>query len=130
MTRSHVLLHCSNERLRAARAKAWEGKGPRGVRVLLVNPRWERQFVKFLELSGVGRVVADGTGEDGARAAKMDESRAKDKLSSFLASFYISFVRGACTPSLTHSAPPRAKDFLCNSRPADSRGPAGFLCLS
>jgi hypothetical protein len=38
--------------------------------VLLANPRWERWFVKFLELSGVGRVMADGTDEDGAR---MDE---------------------------------------------------------
>jgi hypothetical protein len=40
---------------------------------LLANPRWERRFVKFLELSGVGRVIADGTDEDGARAARMDE---------------------------------------------------------
>jgi hypothetical protein len=39
----------------------------------LANPRWERRLVKFLELSGVGRVVADGTDEDGARAARMDE---------------------------------------------------------
>jgi hypothetical protein len=66
----HVLLHCPNEKLRAARAEAWEGKNPGGVRVLLANPRWERRFVKFLELSGVGRVMADGTDED---AAKMDE---------------------------------------------------------
>jgi hypothetical protein len=51
MTRSHVLLHCPNERLRAARMEAWEGKDP-GVQVLLANPRWERRFVKFLELSG------------------------------------------------------------------------------
>jgi hypothetical protein len=73
MTRFHVLLHCTNERLQAARAEAWEGKNPGGVRVLLANPRWERRFVKFLELSGVGRVVADGTDEDGARAVRMDE---------------------------------------------------------
>jgi hypothetical protein len=73
MTRSHVLLHCPNAKLRAARAEAWEGKDPGGVRVLLVNPRWERRFVKFLELSGVGRVMADGTDEDGAYAARMDE---------------------------------------------------------
>jgi len=58
MSRSHVLLHCSNARLSAARAEAWEGKDPGGVRVLLVNPRWEKRFLKFLELSGVGRVVA------------------------------------------------------------------------
>jgi hypothetical protein len=70
MTHSYVLLRCPNERLRAARAEAWEGKNPGGVRV---NPRWERRFVKFLELSEVGRVMADGTDEDGARAAKMDE---------------------------------------------------------
>jgi hypothetical protein len=57
----------------AARAEAWEGKNPGGVRVLLANPRWERRFVKFLELSGVGRVMADGTDEDGAHAARMDE---------------------------------------------------------
>jgi hypothetical protein len=46
---------------------------PGGVRVLLANPRWERRFVKFLEPSGVGRVMADGTDEDGARATRMDE---------------------------------------------------------
>jgi hypothetical protein len=55
MTRSHVLLHCPNAKLRAAREKAWEGKTPGGVRVLLANPRWERRLVKFLELSGDGR---------------------------------------------------------------------------
>jgi hypothetical protein len=54
MTRSNVLLHCPNERLRTARAEAWEGKEPGGVRVLLANPRWERRFVKFLELSKWG----------------------------------------------------------------------------
>jgi len=40
---------------------------------LLANPRWERRFVRFLELSGVGGTMADGTDEDGAHAAKMDE---------------------------------------------------------
>ena len=49
MTRSHVLLYCPNPKLRAARVEAWEGKNPGGVRVLLANPRWERQFVRFLE---------------------------------------------------------------------------------
>jgi len=73
VSRSHVLLHCPNERLRAAKAEAWEGKEPGGVRVLLANPRWERRFLKFLELSRVGRVITDGTDEDGARAARMDE---------------------------------------------------------
>jgi hypothetical protein len=73
MTRSHVLFHCPNAGLRAARVEAWEGKDPGGVWVLLANRRWERRFVKFLGLSGVSRVVADGTDEDGARAARMDE---------------------------------------------------------
>jgi hypothetical protein len=73
MTRPHVLLHCLNAKPRAARMKALEGKNPGGIWVLLANPRWEWRFVKFLELSGVGRVVADGTNEDGAHAAGMDE---------------------------------------------------------
>jgi len=57
MTRSHALLHFSNAKLRAARAETWEGKEHRSVRVLLNNPRWERRLIRFLELSGVGRVV-------------------------------------------------------------------------
>jgi hypothetical protein len=73
MTRSHVLLHCPNDKLGAARMEAWEGKDPGGVCVLLANPRWEKRLLKFLELSGVGRVMADRTDEDGARAAAMDE---------------------------------------------------------
>jgi len=73
MTRSHVLLHCPSEKLQSARREAWEGKNPRGVRVLLANPRWERRFVRFLELSGVGRTMVDGTDEGGAHAARMDE---------------------------------------------------------
>jgi len=72
MTRSHVLLHCPNAKLRAAREETWEGKESGGVRVLLANPRWERQFLKFLELSGVGRAAQDGTDEDGARGARLD----------------------------------------------------------
>jgi len=41
--------------------------------VLLANPRWKRRFVRFLELSGVGRTMADGTDEEAAHAARMDE---------------------------------------------------------
>jgi hypothetical protein len=48
-TRSHVLLHCPNARLVAARVETWEGKDPGGVRVLLSIPRWERRLLKFLE---------------------------------------------------------------------------------
>ena len=52
MTRSHALLHCTSDNLRAARAEAWEGKDPGSIRVLLNNPRWERRLLRFLELSG------------------------------------------------------------------------------
>jgi hypothetical protein len=41
--------------------------------VLLANPTRERRPVKFLERSRVGRGMADGTDEDGACAARMDE---------------------------------------------------------
>ena len=73
MTRSHVLLHCKNPKLTVARAEAWEGKNPGGVRVLLANPRWERWFVRFLELSGVGGTTKGGMDEESAHAARMDE---------------------------------------------------------
>jgi len=48
-------------------------KDPGSNSVLLANPRLKKRFLRFLELSGVGRVVADGTDEDGARAARMDD---------------------------------------------------------
>ena len=60
MTKSHALLHCTNDTLRAARAEAWEGKDPGNIRVLLNNPRWERCLLRFLELSGVGKVGGRG----------------------------------------------------------------------
>jgi len=70
MTRSHVLLHCPGPVLAAARVKAWEGRDPESIRVLLSNPRWERRLVRFLELSGVGRRMADGTDEDETQATR------------------------------------------------------------
>jgi hypothetical protein len=54
--------------------EAWEGN-PGGVRASLADPRCERHIVHFLDLSGVGRTMADGTDEDGARAARMDEAK-------------------------------------------------------
>jgi len=41
--------------------------------LLLAGPRLKRRFLKFLELSGVGRVITDGADEDGARAVRTDE---------------------------------------------------------
>ena len=73
MTWSHVPPHCKNPKLTAARLEAWEGKNPGGVRVLLANPRWERRFVRFLELSGVRRTMRNGTDEESAYATRMDE---------------------------------------------------------
>jgi hypothetical protein len=72
MTQSHVLLNCRNPRLVAARAEAWDGKRPGNVRRLLADPRWEKRFVRFLELSEVGRTMADRTDEESAYAARLD----------------------------------------------------------
>ena len=71
MTSSHALLHCTNDKLRAARAEVWEGKDPGSIRVLLNNPRWERRLLRFLELSRVGELVGDEDVEE-ARAARLD----------------------------------------------------------
>jgi hypothetical protein len=83
--------------------------------------------VKFLELSGVGRVMADGTDENGAHAARMDERVAWESVERtaprvcfpravcFL-SVYIAFCRRG-----SYSALPRAEGFSCCSRPAEGR---------
>jgi len=102
------------------------GKEPRGVRVLLANPRWERRFVRFLELSGVGRAMADGTDEEAAHAARMDEwivwetRRGVGGLNCLLACFSFFFPFVYCMgvllpPSLAHSAPWRTTDPVCCS---------------
>ena len=70
MTRSHALLHCTNDKLRAARAEAWKGKDPGSIRVLLNNPRWERRLLRFLELSEAGRLVGDE--DPGGQAGRVD----------------------------------------------------------
>jgi len=73
---AHVPLACSAPLLQfqaGSGVGAWEGRGPGEVRVLLAILRWERRLVRFLEMSGVGRVMVDGVDEDGAWAAQMDE---------------------------------------------------------
>jgi hypothetical protein len=67
-----ALLHCPNAMLAAARVEAWEGRNPGGIRILLSNLRWEGRLLRFLELSGVGRFVEGGIGEDEVHAANMD----------------------------------------------------------
>jgi len=39
---------------------------------VLSSPRWERRLLKFLELSGVGRVVEDGADEEVRRATRLE----------------------------------------------------------
>jgi len=68
MSRSRVLLHCPHARLAAARVEAWEGRDPEVSVCFYPIPGGSGA----LELSGAGRVMADGTGEDQARAARMD----------------------------------------------------------
>jgi hypothetical protein len=41
--------------------------------MLLASPRWENPLLHFLDLSGVGRVMEDGSDKGESRAARMDE---------------------------------------------------------
>jgi len=123
MTRSHTLLHCPSEKLRAARAEAWEGRDLGGIRVLLNNPRWERRLLKFLELSGVGKVVEDSTDEEETRAARMDEWiawEAEERVEIRYLFLIFSFVKGDSHPELCAQRVLRAEDFFCGGR---GRGP-------
>jgi hypothetical protein len=65
-------MNCRNPQVAAARAAAWEGKHPGNFWRLLAHPRWKKRFVRFHELSEVGRTLADGTDEESAYAARMD----------------------------------------------------------
>ena len=46
-----------------------------GIRVLLSNPRWERRLLRFLELSGVGRLAGDEDVEETRRPGWTGGSR-------------------------------------------------------
>jgi hypothetical protein len=72
MSRAHVLMNCRSHQVMAARMEAWGGKHRGSVWRLLADPRREKRFVRSLELSGVGRTLADGTEEESAYAARMD----------------------------------------------------------
>jgi len=48
-------------------------------RVLLSNPRWETQLLRFLELSGVGRVMENGVDVEEAQASRMDKWEAEER---------------------------------------------------
>jgi hypothetical protein len=70
VTRLTTLPNCENER---GQDGSVEGRDPGGLRVLLANPWWEKRLLRFLELSGTGRVVANGEEEEEAWARRMDE---------------------------------------------------------
>jgi hypothetical protein len=72
MSPAYVLMNCRNPQVVAHGVEAWEGKNPGSVWRLLADPRWEKRFVRFLELSGVGRTLVDGTVGESAYAARMD----------------------------------------------------------
>jgi hypothetical protein len=72
MTRAHVLMNCRNPQVASARGEAWKGKNAGSARRLIADPRWEKRFICYLELSGVGRTLADGTDEESAYAARLD----------------------------------------------------------
>jgi len=99
------------------------------------NPRWERGFVRFLELSGVGRTMADGTDEDGARCHEDrrvggmgiggEHSPAGRRLNCCFSFSHIPFVRGySCLRDLrTAHSGGRRISFVVADRP---RAAAGF----
>jgi hypothetical protein len=70
MTRSNVLLHCTNERLVAARLTPLDEVRPGGVQILFASLRWGRRQLHFLSLCGVGRGIEDGEDEEDDRAAR------------------------------------------------------------
>jgi hypothetical protein len=112
MTRSHVLLHCPNARLAAARVEAWEGKDPGPS----VQPRWERRLLRFIELSGVGMVMEDGGdleelghlewtgGLFGRRRRGSHQERTIDYHFLLFSHSFIFSVRRIHTPRPAHSA--------------------------
>jgi hypothetical protein len=145
MTRSHALLHCSNATLVAARAEAWDGRDPGSVRVLLSNPRWEGRFLRFLEISGMGRTV-DGLDVEEAHASRLDQwiiwetgeeggGVADNWCSAFVFSFFVFHhkilaisCKGDPYPAICAQRTLGAEDFLCSGLHAGAA--AGFLCLS
>jgi hypothetical protein len=70
--KSAGLVELPYPRLLSASTEAREGKSPDSARRLLADLRWAKRFVHFLELSGVGRTLADGVDEESAYASRID----------------------------------------------------------
>jgi len=114
-----------------------EDKSPGGLKVLLSSPRWERQLLKFLELSGVDRIVEDGANEEERRTIRPDGwiawkgSRRISNFSRSAAAHYLPFPF-ICTlfvkRNLYHViCALRTVDFFC--RGSHAGAPASFFCL-
>jgi len=82
----------------------------------LLDPRHEARFLRFLELSGVGRTVDGEDVEDGwaMRMEWMDRVGGEGEgggIAALLCSFllFLPFVQGIHTPSFVHSATMRRR---------------------
>jgi hypothetical protein len=99
-----------------ARAEAWEGKDPGGFRVLLANPRWERRFIKFLELSGAGRVMERMRMVPLRWTSRWCGMRRREQplgvIYKLLFPYFTPSLLGGLVP---RSAPPRVEDLICCS---------------
>jgi len=92
--------------------------------------------LRFLELSGVGRVVEDGTNEEKTWAGRLDrwivwegeEKVAQGTHIDHLSPFRLNPLRGTHTPSFAHSALMRAMGFLCSTMESMEGATAGILC--
>jgi hypothetical protein len=118
MTRSHVLLHCPNAKIRAAREEAWEGKDPgalgsfcrtHGGKEAPQIPRalggGESDGGRGRRRRGPGREAGpvDSVGNGGMGCAE------GTRLITFSLLFFPwCLFRGTHTPSFAHSAPMRA----------------------
>jgi hypothetical protein len=103
MTKSHALLHYPNATLAAARAEAWDGRDPGRIGVLLSNPRWERRLLRFLELSGLGRIVESGLdveealrGQNG-RVGHLGNEGREDRTRGVTCFLFFSRINNHCT---------------------------------
>jgi hypothetical protein len=76
MTRTHVLLRCPA--LEDVRREAWVNNTtgaftrPSSIGALLGDPRWEKSLLKFLAISGVGKIGPDKVNDGIRRITRYD----------------------------------------------------------
>jgi hypothetical protein len=94
-----------------------EGRQPASIRTILAIPRWKARLLRFIELSGVGRVV---DGEDETQAARLDRWVGGGGEGRGVAVLFISFllfplfVQGNHTPIFAYSASLKWRISLCS----------------